>query len=138
MFIVSMETSTQQLTWLQIMVNEHKDEANTTAEPVEEVDADGEVVVQPTENDRAITDDDRFERARALTAEEAASGKYSIYDIVLPTPGYDILYPSHMVKFYEETKVNDEIYPWNGESLLWHIAKFYHITDLNQQFLVVR
>ena len=90
------------------MVNEHREEEKTIAEPVEEVDADGEVVVQPTNEDRAITDDDRFERARALSAEEAASGKYSVYDIVLPTPGYDILYPSYMVKFYEETMAKDE------------------------------
>lgn len=36
---------------------------------------------------------DKYQRARPVTEEEAASGKFSIYDIVLPTPGFDINYP---------------------------------------------
>lgn len=35
-----------------------------------------------------------FIRAKALTEEEVKSGKYTIEDVVLPTPGFDILYPS--------------------------------------------
>jgi tRNA pseudouridine13 synthase len=43
-----------------------------------------------------------FERARALTAEEAASGKYSIFDVVLPLPGFDVVYPANeMTNFYK-------------------------------------
>ncbi|RMZ84098.1 hypothetical protein DV736_g6603, partial [Chaetothyriales sp. CBS 134916] len=39
--------------------------------------------------------DDVFERARALTVGEAVSGRYSIFDIVLPTPGWDVEYPTN-------------------------------------------
>ncbi|KXJ94451.1 putative pseudouridine synthase TruD/Pus7 [Microdochium bolleyi] len=42
-----------------------------------------------------------FERARPLTEEEASGGKYSIFDIVLPTPGFDIVYPANEIgQFY--------------------------------------
>jgi len=73
-----------------------------------EVDADGEVVINPSSEDKALTSDDRFERARALTAAEALSGMYNIYDVVLPSPGFDIIYPSHMVQFYQDTMGKDK------------------------------
>lgn len=42
-----------------------------------------------------------FQRARTLSAEEADSGKYSIHDVVLPGPGFDVLYPDNDVgQFY--------------------------------------
>ena len=75
-----------------VLVNEHKVEAPTMEQ---EVDADGEIVVQAGVDDRSISLDERFERARALTAEEACSGKYTIYDVVLPGPGYDVTYPQN-------------------------------------------
>ena len=83
-----------------VMINDHKDK---TADGVtEDVDADGEVVIQPSGDDRAHGIDDIFERARALTAEEAESGAYSIFDVVLPLPGYDIIYPlNSMTEFYK-------------------------------------
>ena len=85
-----------------VLVNDHTDKVEDVVK-AEEVDADGEAIVLPDSEDRAINPDDIFERARALTKEEADSGKYSIFDIVLPTPGYDILYPANEIgKFYEE------------------------------------
>lgn len=45
-------------------------------------------------------DDQLFQEARALSAEEAASGKYTIFDIVLPAPGYDVLYPENEIGQY--------------------------------------
>ncbi|KAI9810759.1 MAG: hypothetical protein M1827_006097 [Pycnora praestabilis] len=62
---------------------------------VEDVDEAGEVVVKPGANDRTATAEDMFQRARALTEEEAGSGVYSIFDIVLPLPGYDVEYPGN-------------------------------------------
>lgn len=77
-----------------ILVDEHK-EKSESANKLEEIDADGEAIVLPAENDRAGNMEDNFTRARALTKEEADSGDYSIFDIVLPTPGFDILYPAN-------------------------------------------
>ena len=57
----------------------------------------------PGTDDRVANPDDLFERARALTKDEAESEKYSIFDIFLTTSGYDILYHSNEIgKFYEE------------------------------------
>ncbi|KUI65571.1 Multisubstrate pseudouridine synthase 7 [Cytospora mali] len=48
-------------------------------------------------------DDSPFQRARPLTEEEVQSGKYSIFDLVLPCPGYDVVYPSNDIgDFYVE------------------------------------
>ncbi|MCJ1468543.1 hypothetical protein MMC07_007172 [Pseudocyphellaria aurata] len=77
-----------------VLVNEHK-EKSESANKVEEVDADGEVIIHPADDDRAGSIEDSFTRARALTKEEADCGDYSIFDIVLPTPGFDILYPAN-------------------------------------------
>lgn len=84
-----------------VLIDEHKDKiANTVKQ--EDVDADGEVVVHPAEGDSAASAEEFFTRARAITMEEAESGDYTIFDIVLPTPGYDILYPANsMADFYK-------------------------------------
>ncbi|TVY34387.1 Multisubstrate pseudouridine synthase [Lachnellula occidentalis] len=69
----------------------------------DEVDENGEVVVRPAADDTAVTHDDLYQRARPLTAEEAESGKYTIFDIILPTPGFDIEYPANDIgDFYKE------------------------------------
>lgn len=90
-----------------VLVDEHNDKAQSGIK-VEDIDADGEAVVHPSEDDRAADPEDKFTRARALTKEEAESGNYTIFDIVLPTPGYDILYPANeMTKFYEDFMSSD-------------------------------
>ncbi|KAL1903510.1 multisubstrate pseudouridine synthase 7 [Sporothrix stenoceras] len=44
-----------------------------------------------------------YQEARALSADEAASGDYTIFDIVLPVPGFDVLYPDNDIgEFYSE------------------------------------
>ncbi|KAL1989680.1 hypothetical protein VTN49DRAFT_6877 [Thermomyces lanuginosus] len=69
----------------------------------EQVDADGEIIVNPQAGDRSSSADEMFVRARPLSAEEAASGKYSIFDVVLPLPGFDVVYPANeMTDFYKE------------------------------------
>ena len=88
-----------------VLVNEHPDTSTVEAQMKttnETVDADGEIVLQPAQDDRSNNADAMFERARPLSAAEAASGQYSVFDIVLPQPGFDVLYPSNEIgKFYE-------------------------------------
>ena len=85
-----------------VLIDEHADKTETVIKK-EHVDEDGEAIVHPSADDRAADPDDMFTRARALSKEEAESGRYTIFDIVLPTPGYDILYPvNEMERFYKE------------------------------------
>lgn len=77
-----------------VLVEEHK-EKSESANQLEETDADGEAIVHPADDDRAGSIEDNFTRARALTKEEADCGDYTIFDVVLPTPGFDILYPAN-------------------------------------------
>ena len=42
-------------------------------------------------------EDDPFQRARPLSKDEADSGKWSIFDVVLPTPGFDVVYPANAI-----------------------------------------
>lgn len=83
-------------------------EANADKPEVEELDQNGEVVVLPAADDTAVSTDDMFQRARPLSAEEAASGKFSIFDIVLPTPGYDIEYPLNAIGDFYKTFMGSE------------------------------
>ena len=81
-----------------VMVNKHKDKSGTLM--MDDVDAEGEVVIQPAGDDRAHDIDDVFERVRPLTAGEAASGSYSIFDVALLQPGFDVIY-DNMSNFYK-------------------------------------
>ncbi len=45
-------------------------------------------------------DDNVYAQAHALSAAEVASGKYTIFDVVLPTPGYDVSYPQNEIGEY--------------------------------------
>ncbi|EAQ89064.1 hypothetical protein CHGG_05683 [Chaetomium globosum CBS 148.51] len=45
-------------------------------------------------------DDNIYAQAHALTASDVASGKYTIFDVVLPTPGYDVSYPRNEIGEY--------------------------------------
>ena len=90
-----------------VLINEHKEKTEENVD-AEEVDADGEVILHPASEDRAAREEDLFTRARALTKEEAESGDYTIFDIVLPTPGYDVLYPANDVAcFYKSVMASE-------------------------------
>ncbi|KAI5928555.1 pseudouridine synthase [Camillea tinctor] len=55
------------------------------------------------------TEDAAGLQVHALTDEEAKSGKYTIYDIVLPSPGWDVMYPPNEIgQFYSEFMAKEE------------------------------
>ncbi|OXV10359.1 hypothetical protein Egran_01880 [Elaphomyces granulatus] len=84
-----------------VLIDEHK--AGVDNEEDGHVDTDGELIVDPQAGDSANDVSDLFTRARALTAEEAGSDKYTIFDVVLPLPGFDVLYPANaMTSFYQQ------------------------------------
>ncbi|OQD82331.1 hypothetical protein PENANT_c022G09306 [Penicillium antarcticum] len=92
-----------------VIVQEHRDKETEAPETKEEtVDADGEIIIVPQGEDSATAAEDMFTRARALTAEEAASGKYTLFDLVLPQPGYDIIYPANQVKDFYKSFMGSE------------------------------
>lgn len=79
----------------------------TNAPKKDEVDEAGEPIIHPTtssgEVDTLTTSDDPYVRARPLSKDEAESGRYTIFDIVLPLPGFDVLYPSNSIgQFYKD------------------------------------
>ena len=94
-----------------ILTHEHKtlDTAAQTSNLSQNIDADGEIIIQPSNDDRATDRDDRFERARPLSAAEAASGAFTIFDIVLPLPGFDVEYPSNAVGEWYKTFMASEL-----------------------------
>jgi tRNA pseudouridine13 synthase len=89
-----------------VLVNEHRDkETSSTATSKTEttMDQDGEMIINPSGSENANAAEADFERARPLTADEASSGKYTIWDVVLPQPGFDVEYPQNSIgEFYKE------------------------------------
>ncbi|KAF4550601.1 tRNA pseudouridine synthase D (TruD)-like protein [Elsinoe fawcettii] len=87
-------------------------EENGNGQSAEDVDDEGEVIIRPTGDDTATAVEDKFERARPLTKEDLDSGKYSIFDIVLPQPGYDVEYPKNATgDFFKEFMAKDGLDP---------------------------
>ncbi len=94
-----------------VLVHEHRDKEATDkpTKATDNQDQDGEFIINPTGTENANASDSGFERARPLTASEASSGRYSIWDIVLPQPGYDVEYPKNAIgTFYEDFMGSDK------------------------------
>lgn len=55
------------------------------------------------------------DKVRPLSQEEAESGKYTIFDIVLPSPGYDVQYPANerLMEEYRHVMAEDGFDPHN-------------------------
>ncbi|KAG6038660.1 hypothetical protein E4U41_003956 [Claviceps citrina] len=60
------------------------------------LDQDGDEIIDPAQEDDDAAAGPRL-RARPLTAEEASSGRYTIHDVVLPSPGHDVIYPDNEI-----------------------------------------
>ncbi|CCD24934.1 pseudouridine synthase PUS7 NDAI_0E01180 [Naumovozyma dairenensis CBS 421] len=59
--------------------------------------------------------EDEFIRAKPVTQADIDSGKFSITDVVLPTPGFDIIYPTNeeLRKLYTEIMAKDNMDPFD-------------------------
>ncbi|KAM7191391.1 pseudouridine synthase [Naviculisporaceae sp. PSN 640] len=66
-----------------------------------------EGLVDGLEND-TFDEDNYYAQARVLTEDDVASGAYTIFDIVLPTPGYDVIYPQNDVGSFYKTFMGRE------------------------------
>jgi tRNA pseudouridine13 synthase len=83
-----------------------------TTEAEAEVDQDGEVIINAPTDDQ--TPGDSFKRARPLTKEEAESGEFAMTDIVLPTPGWDVVYPKNaLMDVYKDIMTEHGLDPLN-------------------------
>jgi tRNA pseudouridine13 synthase len=94
-----------------VLVHEHRDkEASKPAAPKpRDVDDNGEIVINPSGSENANANALDFERARPLSAEEAASGQYTIWDVVLPQPGFDVEYPTNEIgTFYKDFMASEK------------------------------
>ncbi|KAG9540733.1 pseudouridine synthase TruD/Pus7, partial [Aureobasidium melanogenum] len=91
-----------------VLVHEHKDKEAYAQQDEETIDDCGEIIVRPAAHDTATSLEDKFERARALTPEEAASGKYTVFDLVLPLPGFDVMYPANELGAYYSEYMGSE------------------------------
>ncbi|KAH9900585.1 pseudouridine synthase [Xylariomycetidae sp. FL2044] len=71
--------------------------SETSAQQDEEGDMAPLLAGDPT------TDHMRGLVAHTLSEEEARSGKYSVFDVVLPSPGWDVVYPNNAIgQFYRD------------------------------------
>lgn len=78
---------------------------------LEDPEAPEDINAQTRADDKAAR---RIARARPIKAEEV--DKYSIYDIVLPTPGHDIEYPANgLLDVYIEAMAKDGLDPSDME-----------------------
>ncbi|KXT07115.1 hypothetical protein AC578_2319 [Pseudocercospora eumusae] len=89
------------------------DSSSNTKASAQEVDEHGEPVIHPSASEDKGNDggeaEDPFVRARPLTKDEAESGRFDIFDLVLPLPGFDVVYPKNEIgRFYEEFMASGE------------------------------
>lgn len=74
--------------------------------PTAEVDENGDVF----EEDVASKD---FVKVKALTKQDIEAGKYNIFDVVLPSPGFDVVYPTNeqLKQVYIDEMAKDGLNP---------------------------
>ncbi|KAL2752873.1 hypothetical protein ACRALDRAFT_1095164 [Sodiomyces alcalophilus JCM 7366] len=109
-----------------------------TKDPVQ-TNNEAEPVAGDDDDLASEADADGPSTARALTAEEAASGRYTIHDIVLPSPGHNVIYPANDIgDFYAEFMGRPENGGLDPRSMLRRHREFSlpgHYRHLTTRFL---
>ncbi|ABN67230.2 predicted protein [Scheffersomyces stipitis CBS 6054] len=83
---------------------------------------EGDLVIDDEIKVKSDQDDDfeedvkvnRDVKVKSITKEDVESGKYSIYDVVLPTPGFKVQYPTNekLAQVYVQTMAQDGLDPY--------------------------
>jgi tRNA pseudouridine13 synthase len=98
-----------------IMIDEHEATGadGYAVAPKQQVDEDGEEIFEAEPEVADSNNTEKFRRARLVTKAEAESGRFSIFDIVLPTPGWDVIYPGNFSAAYTSLMSGDGLDPFN-------------------------
>ena len=101
------------------LVLTNPEEEAVDEQQIDDPDTGGEFVLDDKEKDLAV---------KVLTAEDVTSGTYTIHDLVLPTPGYDVIYPARedLRQAYVDCMSPDGLDPFNMRRVVREVSMVGH------------
>ncbi|KAK9366217.1 pseudouridine synthase [Lipomyces kononenkoae] len=95
------------------------------------------IATDDTEDDfeEDVMDRSESATARPITAEEVSEGKFTIFDIVMPSPGFDVEYPAHpdLRASYERIMAKEGLSPYK----MRHNVKEFSLSGAYRHVLVM-